>query len=248
MGSKNSEVNQLQSCLAKLDDELKNLLKDETSGTYGRITEKTVTEFQKKYLQDQEPTGEVGKMTRKKLNELCLADQPKSQPLKFILVTIDQQQLTRVANLLRDYWQKIGVQVEIRAVSITDIKPIIKNRNYDALLYGEALGAEPDPYPFWHSSQKLDPGLNLSSYENKEADKLLKEARETLDKSVKQQKLEKLQDIIINDAPALFLYNPDFVYWVSERIKGIDTFKVIDPAKRFSNITNWHIKTKRVWK
>ena len=46
-GSKSAEVNQLQSCLARLDEDFKNLLKDETSGTYGKATESAVTEFQK---------------------------------------------------------------------------------------------------------------------------------------------------------------------------------------------------------
>ena len=248
IGSKNAEVNQLQSCLSRLDNSLKDLLKNETIGTYGKATENAITEFQKKYLSDKEPTGEVGKATRQKLNELCQTPQPNSQPLKFTLITINQPQLLEVANLLKNYWQTVGVEIDINAVSTTDLKPIIKNRSYDALLYGEALGIKPDLYPFWHSSQRIDPGLNLSSYENKSADQLLKDARETLDDSVKKQKYEKLQDIIINDAPALFLYNPDFIYWVSEKVQGIDTAKIVDPAKRFSNITNWYIRTQRVWK
>jgi peptide/nickel transport system substrate-binding protein len=115
-------------------------------------------------------------------------------------------------------------------------------------LYGETLGIEPDLYPFWYSSQKIDPGLNLSSYENKDVDKLLKNARQTLDETQKEKDLEKIQDIIISDAPALFLYNPDYVYWVSQKVQGIDTIKIADPAKRFINITNWFIDTKRVWK
>ncbi len=248
VGSKNAEVNQLQSCLVRLDDNFKNILKDEINGTYGKATDSAVIEFQKKYLPDQKPTGETGKSTRQKLNELCVAPSPNSQPLKFTLTTINQPQLLQVANLIKDYWQSIGVTVNINAVLITDLKPIIKNRSYDALLYGEALGAESDLYPFWHSSQKIDPGLNLSSYENKDVDKLLKEAREIIDESIKQQKLEKLQNIIINNAPALFLYNPDYIYWVSEKVQGIDTVKIIDPAKRFSNIMSWYIKTKRVFK
>ncbi len=254
IGSKGTEVTQLQSCLAKLDENFKNILQGETSGTYTKITEDAVTEFQKKYLSNLKPTGETGVSTRKKLNELCFTQLPNSQILKFTLTTVDQPQLIKVANLLKDYWKGVGVMVNINAVSITELKPIIKMRFYDALLYGEALGAEPDLYPFWHSSQKVDPGLNLSSYENKNADKLLKEARETLDSSIKQQKYEGLQDIILNDAPALFLYNPEYVYWVSEEIKGINTNlpdgrqgKIIDPAKRFSNISNWYLKTRRVW-
>lgn len=248
VGSSSTEVTQLQACLARLDDNFKNLLQNETNGKYGKATETTITEFQKKYLPDKEPTGETGPSTRQKLNELCLAPPQNSQPLKFTLTTINQPQLLTVANLLKEHWQSVGATVDINALSLSDLKPVIKARSYDALLYGEALGAGLDLYPFWHSSQKVDPGLNLSSYENKDADKLLKEARETLDISVKQQKLEQLQDIIVQDSPAIFLHSPDYIYWASQKVKGIDTEKIIDPAKRFVNITNWYIKTKRTWK
>jgi len=247
VGSKNSEVAQLQSCLTRLDDTFKTILQNETSGKYTILTENAVTEFQKKYLSRTSPTGETGQATRKKLNEVCF-ESPDSQPLKFTITTVNKPQLIKVADVLKNYWQAIGASVDINAVSLTDLKPIIKSRNYDILLYGEALGALPDPYPFWHSSQKIDPGLNLASYENKDVDKLLKEARETLDDTIKKQKLEKAQDLIMQDAPAIFLYNPSYGYWVSGKVQGIDTSKIIDPAKRFSNITHWYIKTKRVWK
>jgi len=248
LGYKGTEVTQLQGCLSRLGNDFKNLLTSETNGKYGKGTENAIIEFQKKYLPDQSPTGETGTATRQKLNELCTTPTPNAQPLKFTLVTINQSQLLEVANLLKNYWQNIGVSIDINAVNITDLKPIIKNRNYDALLYGETLGTKPDLYPFWYSSQKQDPGLNLSSYENKDVDKLLKDARVTLDDSQKEQKLELLQIIIINDAPALFLYNPDYIYWVSQEIQGIDTTKIADPSKRFSNIVNWYLQTKRVWK
>ena len=247
--SKGKDVTELQACLARLpNDNFSMLLQGETNGTYGEATENAVTEFQKKYLPEESPTGEVGKATRTKLNGLCVTPQENSQLLQFTIITINQPQLAQVANLLKDYWQKVGVAVDVKAVEISELKSIIKERNYDALLYGEALGNEPDLYPFWHSSQKNDPGLNLSEYENKDIDVLLKDARETLDSSEKQTKYEKLQDIIIEEAPALFLYNPDYIYWVSVKIKGLETTKIVDPAKRFSNIENWFIKTKRVWK
>jgi len=103
-------------------------------------------------------------------------------------------------------------------------------------------------YPFWHSTQINDPGLNLSEYQNKNVDQLLRDARQALDEQTKAQKYEKLQDTILTDAPALFLYNPAYVYWVAENVKGVDTTKIVDPAKRFENISNWYIDTHRVWK
>jgi len=247
-GSTGNEVTELQGCLSRLDPTFKNLLQEETNGKYGKGTGDAVTAFQKKYLPDTTSTGEVGAGTRKKLNELCLVPQNNLLPLEFTLTTINQPQLVTTANLLKDYWQRVGAVVQIKTVELSEIKNIIKNRDYDALLYGQALGSEPDLFPFWHSTQINDPGLNLSVYQNKNVDKLLKSARETIDNETKTQDYEKLQDTILTDSPALFLYNPNYIYWVSKKIKGIDTTKIVDPAKRLENISNWFINTKRVWK
>lgn len=248
IGSQGSEVTQLQSCLTRLSPTFASALSGDTTGKFGAGTGNAVTEFQQKYLPNLKPTGETGAATRQGLNQLCTPASANSQPLAFTLVTVNQPQLVQVANILKSEWQSVGITVTIDAVSASDIKPIIQNRSYDALLYGEALGAEPDLYPFWDSSQVLDPGLNLSSYQNKNVDQLLENSRETLDPNVKAQNLEQLQDMILQDSPAIFLYNPPYIYWVSSAVKGINTTKIIDPAKRFINISSWYIDTKRAWK
>ena len=126
-------------------------------------------------------------------------------------------------------------------------KDFIKPRDYESLLFGEVLGAIPDPFPFWHSSQKKDPGLNLALYENKKADGYLEEARESSDPQIQRENYEEFQDILIADSPAIFLYSPDYLYLVKRKIKGIETKIITDPSKRFSEIGNWYIETKRVW-
>ena len=238
-GSSGNEVTQLQGCLSRLDDNFKGLLQNETNGKFGAGTGDAVTAFQEKYLPDAKSTGETGPGTRTKLNELCAPVQNNSTPLQFTLITINQKQLVMTANLLKDYWENVGVDVQITAVELSGLKDIIKSRNYDALLYGQALGSLPDFYPFWHSTQINDPGLNLTGYQNKQVDQLLKSSRETLDQSIKEQNYQDLQDLILSDAPAMFLYNPDYLYWSSDKVKGIDTTKIVDPAKRFINISNW---------
>ena len=248
IGSKGNEVTELQGCLARLDDSFKTLLQGETDGKFGTGTGAAITAFQQKYLPSVPSTGETGAGTRKELNALCLPAQNSSIPLQFTLTTINQPQMVETANLLKDYWQKVGVTVQIKAVDLSDLQDIIKNRDYDALLYGQALGSLPDLYPFWYSAQINDPGLNLSEYQDKNADQLLKDARQATDDTTKAQKYESLQDIILADAPALFLYNPDYLYWASEKVKGVDTTKIVDPAKIFENIQNWYIDTRRVWK
>ena len=116
------------------------------------------------------------------------------------------------------------------------------------MLFGEVLGALPDPFPFWHSSQKKDPGLNLAGFENKNADKLLEETRTNLEPAARKEKLEAFQNILLESAPALFLYTPDYVYLVDDKIKGVSGRIITDPSKRFSSVENWYLKTERNWR
>ncbi|MDI6591359.1 MAG: ABC transporter substrate-binding protein [Patescibacteria group bacterium] len=251
-GSQGDKVRELQRCLAK-DTEI--YPEGEITGFFGEKTKRAVIRFQEKYKKDildpwgfEKGTGIVRETTRKKLNEICFEPIKEVLPLKFSLVTVDQPILIEVANLLKNQWKTLGAEIEIKTFNISDLENIIKKRDYQSLLFGEVLGAIPDPFPFWHSIQKKDPGLNLALYENKKVDSLLKEARETLNEAERKKKLEEFQDILIEDAPCIFLYQPDYLYFVSKEIKGIDIKTVFYPSKRFSEIENWYVKTKRGWK
>jgi len=235
-GSRGKEVTELQKCL-----------EGEVTGYFGSKTEQLVIEFQEKYIG--ETTGTLGPKTIAKLNEICFEEPDEILALKFSLVTVNQPQMVEVAELLKEQWRVLGAEVEIETYSLFQLEQdFIKPRNYESLLFGEVLGAIPDPFPFWHSSQKKDPGLNLALYENSEADKFLEENRKTSDPEIRAEKLVLFQDILIEDVPCVFIYSPDFVYAVSKEIKGIEIKKITDPSRRFVGIENWYIKTKRAWK
>jgi peptide/nickel transport system substrate-binding protein len=252
-GSRGTEVKELQKCLAK---DPKVYPEGEITGYFGSKTKAAVIRFQEKYKEDilqpydlETGTGRVLKSTRAKLNEVCFPSAEETLSLSFSLVTVDQPILKKVTSLLKKQWEALGIRLEIQTFDISTLEQeIIKPRNYEMLLFGEVLGAIPDPFPFWHSSQVKDPGLNLAGYQNKKCDKLLEEARQTLDSNQRKLALEKFQDLLIEDNPALFLYSPEYLYLVSKEIKGINTKIITDPSKRFSGIANWYIKTKRVWR
>ncbi len=256
-GSESKEVEELQRCLANPPAGGPEIYPEgKITGYFGSKTKEAVIKFQEEYKEDilepwgyEKGTGTVGKTTREKLNELCFGDPYETIQLKFSLVTVEDPALKKVAELLKEQWQKMGAEIEVQTYSVSELQfNFIKPREYESLLFGEVLGIIPDPYPFWHSLQKIDPGLNLAIYENKKTDKLLEEARQTEDREIRKEKLEKFQDLLIQDAPCVFLYSPNYIYFVSDEIKGIEQGIIADPSKRFNEIENWYIKTKRTWR
>ncbi|TSC91811.1 MAG: Uncharacterized protein CEN90_275 [Parcubacteria group bacterium Licking1014_17] len=164
------------------------------------------------------------------------------------ITTSNWPELVSVAAALKEQWEKLGVFVSIKTLSLAELQQAIKDRSYEALLFGEVLSVDPDPFSFWHSSQKKDPGLNLALYDNKNADKLLEDARETLDNDARISKYASLQNTILADAPALFLYSPYYLYIHSSRIKNIVLSPISIPPERFDNTGKWYIDTQRVFK
>lgn len=172
----------------------------------------------------------------------------QSVALEINLLTVNWPELVDVANALKESWASIGIRVNLDIKSVAEIQEIIKARQYQSLLFGQILGADPDPFAFWHSSQKKDPGLNLSLYENKDADKLLEEMRKESNPDILKQKYAQFNKIVAQDLPAIILYSPKYIFPTNNEIKGIDIKNIHLPSERFSQINKWYIKTKRIWK
>ena len=251
-GIQNQEVRLLQQCLA---DQPGIYPEGTINGVFGPSTEQAVIRFQEKYAQEilapsglAKGNGEVRAGTRAKLNEICFP-QTGDESFSITLTTAAQPTLQKVAAFIQEEWQQLGVTVTVNAVSPEEIgMNVIKPRNYEALLFGEALGIVPDPLPFWHSSQVADPGLNIAGYENKQADALLEKIRKETDAAKRNQLMKQLQDVLLADAPAVTLYDLHYSYVVPDRLKGIEGHKIADPSQRFANVGDWYIKIGRKWK
>ncbi|MEA2065246.1 MAG: peptide ABC transporter substrate-binding protein [Patescibacteria group bacterium] len=179
---------------------------------------------------------------KKKIN---VDGEVEEQELLISLTLIDSPQNIELAGMIKDFWKEIGVNTEINLLEISEIKKVRDERNYQAMLYSEILGFDPDPYPFWHSSQVSFPGLNLSGFNNKEADKLLEDARIIIDKDIRIEKYKKFQELLNEEKTAIFLFQPIYDYVIDKNIKNVKISNIVVPSDRFSNINEWYIKTER---
>ena len=168
----------------------------------------------------------------------------------FSISTSDAPELKETAYLLKSMWEKIGAKVDVKIFETGDLtQNVIRPRKYDALLFGEIVGRDPDPFAFWHSSQRNDPGLNVSLYTNIKADKLLEEARSTQDETKRADKYKEFQEEVYKDIPAIFLFSPKFIYVIPKNLKGTDDMESVTvPSERFSAIYKWYKTTDKVWK
>lgn len=161
------------------------------------------------------------------------------------LTVIDVNGNLRVAEKIQSDWQALGLNIELVVISLEQAAEIIKARNFEALFYGQLVGGDPDVYAFWHSSQIGERGLNISNYQNEEVDKLLLESRGGLSFENRLNNYYRFQEIITEDVPVIFLYTPTYTYVQSKKLKGFNGYAIIEPADRFSDISNWYIKTKK---
>jgi peptide/nickel transport system substrate-binding protein len=195
--------------------------------------------------------------------EAVIEDQPTAEPveeypflvrkkgdryLELKLTTVNQAESLSIAKELQKEWQQIGVKLNIVSFSPEEIKDVIKNRDYEMLLYGQIQGFDPDPFPFWHSKQTTYPGLNLTSLKSEKIDTILEEARKLSDSEARAINYGEFQKLIAEEIPAIFLFNPTYTYPQNKKIKGFSTSKIITPSNRFNDISSWYIKTKRSWK
>lgn len=171
------------------------------------------------------------------------------QPMQFFLNSQDSMQYTNVAKYLQKKWDELGVKVSVRYYNSIDLQTdVINTHDYDMLLYGISLGVDPDVYAYWDSSQASTSSqshLNLSEYKSTVADQALESGRTRLDPATRIVKYKSFLNAWAQDAPALALYQPTYLYITRGPVYGYDKKAMVRPSDRFNNVENWMIRQER---
>lgn len=170
------------------------------------------------------------------------------KPLTIQLVASNSESYTKVVRGLQSAWQNIGVKVILPDENVEDFQNAMASHAYDALLYGISIGADPDVFVYWDSTQ-TDPRstrLNLSLYKSAAADAALEAGRTRLDPVLRTIKYKPFLQTWQQDAPALGLYQPRFQYFTQQKIYGLDARVLNNGTDRLNNVQNWMILTSEV--
>lgn len=168
--------------------------------------------------------------------------------LSLTIKTSNQEVFRTMAEEIAAMWRSIGVVVQIEQYEQSGlVQSVIRPRDFTVLLFGIDHNRSQDLYPFWHSSQKDDPGLNISQYTNLTADDLLTKARVTQDQTARYALLAEASSLIKSEAPAIFLFQPTQIHIAKDTVVMTDITDISHPADRFMNVADWYVREEQLW-
>lgn len=171
-----------------------------------------------------------------------------SSTINIDLATANSPEMKAVAEMIKNDWAAIGVNANIQVYEFSDLnQSIIKDRDYEALLFGTITKTPSDLYAFWHSSQRAYPGLNISNYVSNTLDKNLTTLRESDDELERENAYEAVKNEFIDEVPGIFLYVPELIYIANDKATTPLPDVSLDNSSRFLLVNDWYRYTERVW-
>jgi peptide/nickel transport system substrate-binding protein len=161
------------------------------------------------------------------------------KPFAFEIITNEGNELrAKCAQIIQRRLSEVGIQVRIRTIEWAAFtNNFIRKRKFDATILGWNIPMEPDLYDVFHSSKTKPDELNFISYNNPEVDRLIEKGRGTFSQAERKKYYDRMQEIIADDQPYLFLYVPDALPIYQKRFRGIE----VAPAGIGYNFIKWYV-------
>ena len=165
------------------------------------------------------------------------------QKLQLTVVSRQDGDYPALLSQLAKYWRSVGVDVRTQLVPARTIEGnVLIPRAYDVLLYELELGADPDVYAYWHSSQARPNARNLANYKSGIADDALSSARARSEPQLRDAKYRTFFSQWLQDAPAIALYQPTLHYIASENTRTIpQNTSIPDAVGRYRAVEYWTV-------
>jgi peptide/nickel transport system substrate-binding protein len=168
------------------------------------------------------------------------------QPLTIPVVAEDTAENHTVLQAIESTWKPLGVRLQPQYQQAAELQSIVETHGYTAVLYGMAIGQDPDVFAYWHSSQadmRSNNRLNFSEYNSRVADEALESGRTRLDTAVRTVKYKAFLKAWQEDAPAIALYQPQTLYVTRGDVYGLDQGRLNTDIDRYTTVATWSIIT-----
>ncbi len=155
-----------------------------------------------------------------------------------VLTNAGNDSRAKTAAIIQQNLAAVGIRMEIRTVEwAAFINEFIDKRKFDAVILGWSAGPEPDQFDIWNSKKTKPKEFNFVGFDNPEVDRVLEEGRRTFDIGKRKTAYFRLQEILAEELPYVFLYVPDALPAIANRIHGIEPA----PAGISYNFIKWYV-------
>ena len=148
-------------------------------------------------------------------------------PMTITVMTANPDTM-KYLTMFKEDAKQVGVNIEPKYLEWNSFVKLLDDKKFDGMTLAWGGGSvDIDPKQIWHSASVVSGGSNFIGYKNPEVDKLIDEARGTMDKKKRIPILRKIYELIAADAPYVFLFNDKYaLYGYTAKIgKTKDTFK-----------------------
>ena len=149
------------------------------------------------------------------------------QPLRFTLTYPTGSEIyEKVIRALKDDFARGGVVMDTDPLQWPVLVNKLTSGDFEAITLAWSGSIESDPYQIFSTEQIKDGGDNRTAYSNPELDKLIAEARVTMDTPARMAIWRKVHDVLAEDQPYTFLFNRRALKFMSDRIHNVGPSKV----------------------
>lgn len=177
------------------------------------------------------------------------------RPLAVAVTTSSgRDEYKKIVDALKQQWSKLGVDVQLREIDTSStttsfVQSVLQPRDYDALLYELELGADPDVFAYWHSSQASASGYNFANYSNRTVDNDLVGGRSRTNSALRAAKYIQFVNQWLNDAPAIGLYQSVGSYVLNNGASIVEPRGSLNTMNdRYADVTTWSTGKASVYK
>jgi len=150
-----------------------------------------------------------------------LLEDEAGKPFRFELVYPQgSEQYTSLVLFLKDAYARAGVQLVPKATEWSVMIDLLDKKDFEAISLGWSASLEGDLYQIFHGDQSKDNGDNFINYQNPELDKLIEEARSTVDEDKRMPLWQAAERILYEDQPYTFLTRSKSLVLVDKRMKN----------------------------
>ena len=129
------------------------------------------------------------------------------------------QEYERLGTVYQEELKRAGIDMRLGPLEWATFSERVHNRNFDACMLSWLTPIMQDPYPLWHSSQ-AEQGVNYPGLKNDEVDETLDAIRLEFDREKRIKLYHKVQDLVHEEQPSLFLYARPGLLAFDKRIHG----------------------------